>query len=92
MTGNYEGYTITFYEDPYEECYNCFWSYLGDDDTLPKKFLEDLMQMAEDVKTGKVETIPFTREMFDQIDDLIGGDLVDKLKWDEELEDEDGDV
>ena len=45
-----------FYDDPYEECVDWFWQCLGDDDTLPKEFLEHLMQMVEDVKDGKVET------------------------------------
>ena len=89
MTSNYEGYALLKEDDPYEECYNWFWVSLNEDDTYPKEFLEYLMQLAEDVETGKVETVPFTREMFDRIDDLIGGDLVDSLNLDEELEDED---
>lgn len=58
MTGNYKDYAITFYEDPYEECVSWFWSQLGEDETLPKEFLEHLMQLAEDVRTGKEKTIP----------------------------------
>ena len=45
-----------FYDDPYEECVDWFWQCLGEDDTLPKEFLEHLMQMVEDIDTGKVET------------------------------------
>ena len=41
--------------------------------------------MADDVKTGKVETIPFTREMFDKLDDLVG-DLID-MNIDEDIQD-----
>ena len=89
MTSNYEGYSLLKEDDPYEECRSWFWVSLNEDDTYPKEFLEYLMQLAEDVETGKVETVPFTREMFDRIDDLIGGDLVDSLNLDEELEDED---
>ena len=58
MRGNYKDYALMFYDDPYEECVSWFWSQLGEDETLPKAFLEHLMQMAEDVKTGKVKTIP----------------------------------
>ena len=76
MTGNYEGYALMFYDDPYEECYSCFWSYLGDDDVLPKEFLESLMQMADDVETGKVKTYPLTEDFFDRMKDLVG-DLVE---------------
>lgn len=89
MTDNYANYSLFKDEDPYEECYNWFWTSINLDETYPKHFLEDLMQMAEDVETGKVKPVPFTREMFDRIDDLIGGDLVDSLNLDEELEDED---
>jgi len=47
-----------WYDDPYEECVDWFWGSLGDDDTLPKEFIEHLHQMAEDVITGKVKTYP----------------------------------
>jgi hypothetical protein len=70
MTGNYKDYALMFYDDPYEECYSCFWSYLGDDDILPKEFLESLMQMADDIETGKVKTYPLTEELFDRLKDL----------------------
>jgi hypothetical protein len=76
MTGDYSGYALMWYDDPYEECYNTFWSYLGDDDVLPKEFLESLMKMAEDLETGKVKTVPFTQDMFDNVEDLVG-DLID---------------
>ena len=87
ITGNYDGYALMWYDDPFEECHSSFWAYLGEDDVLPKEFLESLMKMADDMDTGKVETVPFTREMFDKIDDLVG-DLIDSLDLDEELEDE----
>jgi len=79
MTGNYKDYALMFYDDPYEECYSCFWTYLGDDDILPKEFLESLMQMADDVETGKVKTYPLT-------EDLVGRlkDLTDDVELDDE--------
>ena len=83
MTGNYKDYALMWYDDPYEECYEWFWTQLGEDDTLPKHFLEHLQQMVDDIESGKVETIPFTQEMFDEIDNLVG-DLME--------EKEDGDV
>jgi len=88
ISGNYENYALLKDDDPYEECYQWFWTSINLDETYPKEFLEDLIQMADDVATGKVKTIPFTREMFDQIDDLVG-DLIDDLKIDDELPDED---
>ena len=58
ISGSYEGYALLPTDDPYQECYNWFWQSLGDDDTLPKEFLEHLIQMAEDVRTGKEKTYP----------------------------------
>ena len=72
MTGNWDDYALMFYDNPFEECYDCFWSYLGEDDTLPKEFLEHLQQMVEDIESGKEKVIPFTKEMFDEIDNLVG--------------------
>lgn len=76
MTGNYKDYTLMWYDDPYTECYEWFWGSLGDDDTLPKDFLEYLMQLADDVDSGKVKTIPMDLEQLERISDLLddGGD------------------
>jgi len=49
-----------------------FWSQLGEDDTLPKHFLEHLQQMVDDIETGKVKTYPLTQDMIDKLDDLVG--------------------
>jgi hypothetical protein len=87
MTGNYKGYALMFYDDPYEECYSCFWEYLGDDDVLPKDFLEGLLEMTARIERGEEKLIPFTKEMFDNVDDLVG-DFIDDLKLDEELDDD----
>jgi hypothetical protein len=56
MTGNYKDYTLMWYDDPYKECIDWFWQSLGEDEVLPKSFLEHLIQMADDVDTGKVKT------------------------------------
>lgn len=53
-----------FYDDPYESCLDNFWDSLGDDDTLPKEFLEHLQQMVEDIESGKEKVIPY------DVDDL----------------------
>jgi len=73
LTGNYKDYALMFYDDPYEECYSCFWTYLGDDDTLPKEFLEYLMQMVDDIDTGKAKTYPLTEDLADKLKDLTEG-------------------
>ena len=59
MGSNYKDYALPrTVEDPEEECIEWFWVTLGEDEVYPKEFLEYLMQMAEDVDTGKVETFP----------------------------------
>lgn len=71
MTGNYQDYALMWYDDPYEECYEWFWASLSFDDTLPKHFLEHLQQMVNEIETGKLETIPYTEKMIDElIEDL----------------------
>ena len=62
MTGNWKDYALMFYDDPYEECNSCFWSYLGDDDTLPKEFLEHLQQMVDRIDRGEEKLIPYDVE------------------------------
>ena len=69
MTGNWKDYGLMWYDDPYEECVDCFWSYLGDDDTLPKEFLEHLQQMVEDIETGKEKVYPMD-DVMNRLKDL----------------------
>ena len=57
MTGNYKDYDLPrTVEDQEAECIEWFWGTLGEDETLPKSFLEHLIQMADDVDTGKEKT------------------------------------
>jgi hypothetical protein len=71
MSGNYEVYALPrTAEDPEAECINWFWATLGEDEVLPKSFLEYLMQMSHDVMTGKVETVPLDDDFFDRLKDL----------------------
>jgi hypothetical protein len=76
MTGNYDDYGLLKDDDPEQECIEWFWATLGEDDVYPKEFLEHLMQLADDVETGKVETVPLTQDMFDNLKNLVG-DLID---------------
>ena len=73
MCSNYDGYALFKQDDPETECVEWFWASLNEDDVYPKEFLEELMQMAEDVRTGKVETIPLTEDFFDRMKDLTDG-------------------
>jgi hypothetical protein len=86
MGDNYQEYALLISDDPLEQCALYFWDSL-EDDIYPKEFLESLMQMADEVETGKVETVPFTKEMFDKLDDLVG-DMIDYVNLDGELDDE----
>ena len=70
MTENWKDYALLNSDDPFEECYGCFWFYLGEDDTLPKEFLENLQQMVEDIETGKEKVIPMDEAM-DRLKDCI---------------------
>lgn len=71
MSGNYEVYALPrTAEDPEAECINWFWATLGEDEVLPKSFLEYLMEMAEDVRTGRVELSPLDDDFFDRLKDL----------------------
>ena len=71
MGSNYKDYALPrTAEDPEAECIEWFWVSLGEDEVYPKEFLEYLMQMSEDVRTGKVETVPLDEDFFDRLKDL----------------------
>jgi len=81
MSGNYEVYALPrTVEDPEAECIEWFWTTLGEDEVYPKEFLEYLMQMADDVFTGKVETFPLDEDFFDRLKDLTDGIEIDEYK------------
>jgi len=71
LSGNYEGYALLKEDDPYQECYEWFWSSINMDECLGRDFLDYLQQMVEDVETGKVETTPMTLEELDDISHLL---------------------
>jgi hypothetical protein len=56
MGGNYKEYGILKDDDPLTECLSWFWWSLGEDTVYAKEFLEYLIQLADDVRTGKVKT------------------------------------
>ena len=58
MGSNYEGYGLLKEDDPEAECLNWFWTSLVEDDVYSKEFLEYLMQMVDDIETGKEKLIP----------------------------------
>ena len=62
ISGNYEGYALLEEDDPYEECYQWFWTSINLDETYPKEFLEYLQQLVDDIDTGKVKTYPMNED------------------------------
>ena len=56
MRSNYASYKLLKDDDPEAECLDWFWGSLNEDDVYDKEFLEYLIQMADDVDTGKVKT------------------------------------
>ena len=88
MTSNYADYALPrTVEDPEEECKEWFWVSLGEDETYPKEFLEHLMQMVDDIETGKVKTYPMD-EVMDRLREW-SDEVLDGVDLDEELPDED---
>ena len=71
MGSNYDGYALLKEDDPEAECLDWFWASLNEDDVYPKEFLEHLMQLADDVATGKEEVIPLDEDFFDRLKDLV---------------------
>ena len=71
MTGNWKDYALMSYDNPFEECRDCFWCYLGDDDTYPKEFLEHVMQMVEDIETGKEKVYPMDEDFMNRLKDRV---------------------
>ena len=86
MTSNYEGYALLPKDDPETECLEWFWVSLGEDECYPKEFLEHLMQMVDDIETGKVETYPMD-EVLERVKEW-SDEVLDGVDLDEELPDE----
>jgi hypothetical protein len=55
MGNNYAEYALLKDDDPLDLCILYFWDSL-EEDIYPKDFLEYLMQMVDDVETGKIRT------------------------------------
>jgi hypothetical protein len=71
MGSNYKDYALLKQDDPEQECLNWFWGTLGEDDTYPREFLEYLLQMVDDIETGKEKLIPMGENFMDELKELI---------------------
>ena len=69
MGNNYQDYALLVSDDPLEQCILYFWDSL-EDEIYPKDFLESLLQMVDDIETGKEKTYPMD-EVFDRMKDLV---------------------
>jgi len=74
MGNSYQDYALLKDDDPLEQCILFFWDSL-EDEIYSKSFLESLLQMVDDINTGKEKVIP--------IDDV----MKNLKKWCEEEED-----
>jgi hypothetical protein len=80
MGNNYDGYALLPSDDPLEYCILYFWDSL-EDEIYPKHFLDSLLQMVDDIETGKEKVYPIDEDFFDRMKDLV-----------KDVEVEDGDV
>ena len=83
MGDNYQEYALLVSDDPLEQCILYFWDSL-ENEIYPKEFLDSLLQMSNDVETGKVKTYPMN-EVMDGVKELVKGvevDLNEKLEDD----------
>jgi len=71
ITSNYRDYALLEDDDPYEQCYEWFWTSINLDETYPKEFLEHLLQMVDDIDSGKVKTYTLEEVM----EELRSGDV-----------------
>lgn len=73
MSGNWADYVVRKEEDPFTECREWFWVLLGEDNVLPKSFLEDLQAMMDRIDRGEEPLIPVSFEEMDRLDQLLTG-------------------
>ena len=86
MGNNYQEYALLASDDPLEQCILYFWDSL-EDEIYPKHFLESLLQIVDDIDTGKEKVVPLDEDFFDRMKDLLKDVEVD---LDEKLEEDDG--
>jgi len=70
MGDNYQEYALLVSDDPLEQCILYFWDSL-EDEIYPKHFLESLLQMVDDIETGKEKLIPMDEDFMNRLKDLV---------------------
>lgn len=76
MGNNYQDYALLKTDDPLEQCILYFWDSL-EDEIYPKHFLDSLLQMVDDIDTGKEKVVPLDEDFFNRMKDLVGDVEVD---------------
>jgi hypothetical protein len=74
MGNNYQEYALLKDDNPLEQCILYFWDSL-EDEIYPKEFLEHLMQMVDDIETGKEKLIPVDEDFFNRLKNLVDDDV-----------------
>ena len=69
MGNSYQDYALLKDDDPLEQCTLYFWDSL-EDEIYSKPFLESLLQMVDDIDTGKEKVYPLDKDFFDRLKDL----------------------
>ncbi len=69
VLNNYQEYALLKDDDPLEQCILYFWDSL-EDEIYSKLFLESLLQMVDDIETGKEEVIPIDEVFVNILKDL----------------------
>lgn len=70
MGNNYTGYGILPEDDDLEWCIDYFWDSL-EDEIHPKHFLEHLLQLSDDVRTGKENVYPMDENFMERLKELV---------------------
>ena len=81
MGSNYKDYALLKDDDPEQECLEWFWVSLGEDECYPKEFLEHLLQMMDDIETGKEKLIPMDEDFINRLKDLTDGVELDDVDF-----------
>jgi hypothetical protein len=71
MGSNYKDYALLKNDDPEQECLEWFWVSLGEDDTYPKYFLEELLEMVDRIDRGEEKLIPMDEDFIKRLTDLV---------------------
>jgi hypothetical protein len=71
MGSNYRDYALLKDDNPEQECLEWFWVSLGEDDTYPKYFLEDLLKMVDRIDRGEEKLVPMDEDFIKRLTDLV---------------------